>query len=157
MAEVLEQRKENQVVEDQFWEGRGSTVEGTEKYHRSCEVDVMSLTTKEGTFGEEFETGSSQAIWAFARQRRLQFNYPDGQDRLAAHVEAKYPDYTLTLKDGVVMVEMPDQADGSFRWKRGTRSAAERSTTKKHDTEEGLEDHYEDELVEVRKSWVGAM
>ncbi len=82
MADVMEQRK-NQSVEDQFWEGRGSTVKGTDKYQRNCEVDVMKLTTKESTFGEEFETGSSQAVWAFARQRRLKFNYPDDEDLLA--------------------------------------------------------------------------
>ena len=82
MADVLEQAK-NQSVEDQLWEGRGSTVKGTDTYQRNCEVDVMKLTTKESTFGEEFETGSSQAVWAFARQRRLKFNYPDDEDLLA--------------------------------------------------------------------------
>jgi hypothetical protein len=134
-----------------FLEGRGSTVKGTDKYQRNCEVDVMTLTNKESTFGEEFETGSSQAVWAFARQRRLKFNYPEDEDLLVAHIEDKYPNYTLSLKEGVVMVEMPDHVDGTFRWKRGTRNAAELSKTQKHDTEAGIEEHYEDEIVAVRK------
>ena len=55
-----------------------------------------------------------------------------------------------------MIVGMPNHVDGTFRWKRGTRNAAELSKTQKHDAEAGIEDHYEDEIAAVRKKVGGS-
>lgn len=130
---------------------RGQRVRGEDKHKGhadgpggSVKVDVAALVKKSNkAFKEDFEEGTFQRLEAFARQRNLA-HFP--VDMLKAHIEHKLGLEVIEDEYGNVGVDIPDQNDGEYRWKRGRKKAVGTAKHESYTSKETAEERYQNLL-----------
>jgi len=114
--DVLAKRSDKDF--DQEWiERRLDRCGDCSKFAGTAKVNPKTWTVaREGGFGEEYEEGVFQELWAFARTRRLKGftkGKPGDQERLEAYIDENYPAYEVkTDKHGMRGVELVNGIEG---------------------------------------------
>lgn len=123
---------------------RGKRVRGEDKGSKVTKVDLALIVKKsDKAFKENFEEGTFQRIEAFAKQRKLE-HLPI--QLLKAHIEYKLGLEVVEDEYGNVGVNIPDQNEGAYRWRRGRKATVGASKNETYDTKEAAAERYQNLL-----------
>lgn len=124
---------------------RGKRVRGEDKNSKSVTKVNVALIVKKSdkAFKENFEEGTFQRIEKFAKQRKLE-HLPI--ELLKAHVEYKLGLEVVEDEYGFTGVNIPDQNEGEYRWKRGRKTTVGVSKDENYDTKEAAAERYQNLL-----------